>query len=129
MAEQELAADNPGKFSIFVKTSCSKTLAVAVSLDDTVRELKAKLNAQDPSLIPDQGMLAYKGRLMEDDLTLRHYEITPNCFLYHRLILRGGGAAIRSALPGKVMSWSSLVQRGWWSCAVVSVGPQLTAWW
>lgn len=34
------------------------------------------------------GMLLYNSRQMEDDLTLQHYEITPNRFLYHILICK-----------------------------------------
>ncbi|NWW84810.1 RL40 protein, partial [Rhynochetos jubatus] len=83
MAESQPAAHSPSKFCIFIKTVRGKTLAVPVSLDDSVRELKAKLNAQDSSLSPEAGMLHYNGRQMEDDLTLQHYEVTPNSFLYH----------------------------------------------
>ncbi|NWH20817.1 UBIQP protein, partial [Grus americana] len=130
MAEQQQVADNPGEFSIFIKNLHGKALAVTVSPDDSVWELKAKLNAQDSSLIPEMGVLIYGSRQMEDHLTLRHYKITPNCLLHYRLsrkcrAAQGRWVRVRHAL----VLTDSLVQRGWWSCTVVSVGPQLTAWW
>ncbi|NXU30848.1 UBIQP protein, partial [Thalassarche chlororhynchos] len=130
MAEQQAAADSPGKFCIFVKTLIGKTFTVPVSLDDSVWELKAKLNAQDSSLTPEGGRLVYNNRQMNDDLTLRDYEITPNCFLYHISrskcrVVQGRWVRIRHAL----VLTDNLVQWGWWSCMVVSIGPQLTAWW
>ncbi|KAM7090074.1 caspase recruitment domain-containing protein 8-like isoform 1-T1 [Ciconia maguari] len=81
MAEQQPAADSPSEIRVFINSMEGKMFALPVSLDDTVRELKAKLNAQDSSLTPETGMLLYNSREMKDDLTLRHYEITPNCFL------------------------------------------------
>ncbi|NXH78314.1 UBIQP protein, partial [Hydrobates tethys] len=130
MAEQQPAAGSPGEFCIFIKTLSGKTFSVLVSLDDSVRELKAKLNAQDDSLTLDGSRLIYNSREMIDEMTLQHYEITPNCLLHHVTRLRGGGEAVKHELSGKVMPWSSLTTWcSWWSCMVVSVGPQLTAWW
>ncbi|XP_010283921.1 PREDICTED: caspase recruitment domain-containing protein 8, partial [Phaethon lepturus] len=97
MADQQSVANNPTEFYVFVKTWQGKTFAVPVSLDDSVRDLKVKLNKCDSSLTPERGMLLYNSRQMDDDLTLRHYEITPNCSLYHTLILRGGGVAVKPA--------------------------------
>nr|XP_010302613.1 PREDICTED: caspase recruitment domain-containing protein 8 [Balearica regulorum gibbericeps] len=109
MAEQQQAADNPGEFSIFVKNLHGKTLPVTASLDDSVWELKAKLNAQDSSLIPETGALIYDSRQMEDHLTLRHYKITPNCLLHYRLRIRGGGAGVKSELPVTGLALKKLV--------------------
>ncbi|NXX59405.1 UBQ8 protein, partial [Scopus umbretta] len=130
MAEQQPAADRRGEIYIFIKTLWGKTFAVPVSLDDGVRELKAELNAQDCSLTPETGMLLYNSRQMEDDLNLRHYKITPNCFLYHTLTCKCRVAWGRWGRIGHTLVLTdNLVQQGWWSCTVVSVGPQLTAWW
>ncbi|XP_054075753.1 NACHT, LRR and PYD domains-containing protein 1b allele 3-like isoform X3 [Rissa tridactyla] len=124
MAEPE--DDSPSEFHVFIKTSTGSTRAVRVSLDDTVREVNAKLEAWDFFLSQEGGSLTYhrmcmeydlalsrgRGRLiyneryMKDDLTLRHYGIKPNCFLYHvelqgpggtfrpRVSLRGGGGIL-----------------------------------
>ncbi|XP_074898056.1 caspase recruitment domain-containing protein 8-like isoform X3 [Buteo buteo] len=83
MAEQQPAADSPDKFSIVIKTLFGKTFAVPVSLDDSVGEVKDKLIAQDSSLSHERGRLIYHSRDMEDNLTLRHYEITPMSSLYY----------------------------------------------
>ncbi|NXT39554.1 UBIQ protein, partial [Pelecanoides urinatrix] len=130
MAEQQPAAGSPGEFCVFIKTLHGRILTVRVSLDDTVRELKAKLKAQDPSLTPRLVRLIYSGQLMEDDLTLRHYNITPNCTLHIILmskcrVARGRWVRICHTL----VLTDNLVQQGWWSSTVVSVGAQLTAWW
>nr|XP_009500891.1 PREDICTED: caspase recruitment domain-containing protein 8-like [Phalacrocorax carbo] len=94
MAEQQPETESPGNFCIFIKTLTRGTFKVQVSLDDTVQDLKVKLNAQDASLVPDGGRLIYRQSVMEDHLTLRDYGITPNCILYCLQRLRGGGAAI-----------------------------------
>lgn len=83
MDQQESAADSPGEFSVNIKTLDGQTFSVSVSLDDTVRDLKAKLNAQDSSRIPEQGRLICNNREMEDDQTLQYYKVTPNSVLYH----------------------------------------------
>ncbi|KAM9625453.1 caspase recruitment domain-containing protein 8-like isoform 4-T4 [Morphnus guianensis] len=95
MAEQQPAADSPDKFSIFIKTWSGKTFAVPVSLDDSVGVVKAKLSAQDSSLTRESGTLVYHSRQMEDNLTLRHYEITPMSLLYYIPILRAGGEPVK----------------------------------
>ncbi|XP_075023223.1 caspase recruitment domain-containing protein 8 isoform X4 [Calonectris borealis] len=82
MAEQQRADDSPDEFYIFIRTLSGKILTVRVSLDDSVRELKVKLNAQDSSLTPDRIRLIYRYSQLQDDLPLRHYGITPNCFLH-----------------------------------------------
>ncbi|NXW16848.1 RL40 protein, partial [Circaetus pectoralis] len=130
MAEQQPVADSPDKFSIFIKTWLGKTFAVPVSLDDSVGEVKAKLNAQDSSLTPESGELLYHSRRMDNNLTLRHYEVTPTSFLYYVPIMRGGGEPVKhESLGNALVLTDNLVQRGWWSCMVMSIGPQLTAWW
>ncbi|NWZ50234.1 RL40 protein, partial [Haliaeetus albicilla] len=130
MAEQQPAANSPDKFSIFIETWFGRTFAVPVSLDDSVGEVMDKLSAQDSSLTRESGRLIYGGRQMEDNLTLRHYEITPmSCLSYFRR-LRGGGEPVkRQSLGNALVLTDNLVQRGWWSCMVMSIGPQLTAWW
>ncbi|XP_029882187.1 NACHT, LRR and PYD domains-containing protein 1-like isoform X2 [Aquila chrysaetos chrysaetos] len=95
MAEPQSAADSPDEFSIFINTWLGKTFVVPVSLDDSVGEVKAKLSAQDSSLTHESGMLLYHGRQMDDNLTLRHYEITPKSLLYYRRILRAGGEPVK----------------------------------
>ncbi|KAM9281507.1 uncharacterized protein RDI95_007518 [Morus bassanus] len=113
MAEQQPEPDSPGKFRVFIKLLPSRTFEVPVSLDDSVWDLKVKLNAQDASLSPSQGMLIYSQKFMKDDLTLRDYEITPNCVLHYIKRARGGGGeGIKYQSLGKVVLWSSLTISG-----------------
>ncbi|XP_063207069.1 caspase recruitment domain-containing protein 8-like isoform X3 [Chroicocephalus ridibundus] len=134
MAEPE--DDSPGEFHVFIKTSTCSTRAVRVSLDDTVREVNAKLEAWDFFLSQEGGSLTYRrmcmeydlalsrgrGRLiyneryMKDDLTLRHYGIKPNCFLYH-VELQGPGGTFRPRVSlqsggGTLIAQSSLQSGG-----------------
>ncbi|XP_074776996.1 caspase recruitment domain-containing protein 8-like isoform X2 [Athene noctua] len=94
MAEQERGADSPSEFNVFIKTLSGKTFGIPVSLDTSVRELKDKLNAQDPSLLPEAGRLIYASTQLEDDQTLRYYRVKPESSLYHLRRLRGGGAGL-----------------------------------
>uniref|UniRef100_A0A663LWN9 Ubiquitin-like domain-containing protein n=1 Tax=Athene cunicularia TaxID=194338 RepID=A0A663LWN9_ATHCN len=71
------------QFNVFIKTLFGKTFVIPVSLDTSVRELKAKLNAQDPSLLPEMGRLIYGSKQLEDDQTLRYYRVKPESSLYH----------------------------------------------
>ncbi|CAM9572402.1 unnamed protein product [Bubo scandiacus] len=91
MAERESAADSPSEFSIFIKTLSGKTFTIPVTPDTSVCELKAKLNAQDSSLLPEMVRLIYSGRQLEDEQTLRYYKIKPESCLHHVERLRGGG--------------------------------------
>lgn len=44
--------------------------------------------------------------------------------------VRAGGEPVkRQSLGNALVLTDNLVQRGWWSCMVMSIGPQLTAWW
>ncbi|KAK2523091.1 caspase recruitment domain-containing protein 8 [Columba guinea] len=82
MAEQQPTADSPAEFRIFVKTLTGQNLAVQVSLDDTVQDLQVKLSAQDSSLGPETAYVVYNQQYMNQDLTLRNYEIKPDCTVF-----------------------------------------------
>lgn len=82
MAEQQPTADSPAEFRIFVKTLSGQNLAVQVSLDDTVQDLQVKLSAQDSSLGPETARVIYNQQCMNRDLTLRYYEIKPDCTVF-----------------------------------------------
>ncbi|XP_074743246.1 caspase recruitment domain-containing protein 8-like isoform X1 [Strix uralensis] len=94
-AEREPAADSPSEFSIFIKSWFGKTFVIPVTLDTSVSELKAKLNAQDSSLVPEMGRLIYCGRQLEDEQTLRYYKIEHESCLHHVERLRGGGEDLK----------------------------------
>lgn len=79
MAEQQPTADSSAEFRIFVKTLTGQNLAVQVSPDDTVQDFQVKLSAQDSSLGPETAYVIYNQQCMNQDLTLRYYEIKPDC--------------------------------------------------
>ncbi|XP_071672062.1 caspase recruitment domain-containing protein 8-like isoform X4 [Patagioenas fasciata] len=102
MAEQQPTADSPAEFRIFVKTLTGQNLAVQVSLDDTVRDFQVKLSAQDSSLGPETAFVIWNQQYMNQDLTLRSYEIKPDCTVLCVRRLRGGSSLpVESRLPGK----------------------------
>ncbi|XP_042679825.1 caspase recruitment domain-containing protein 8-like isoform X2 [Centrocercus urophasianus] len=80
-------------FSIYVKSLLGNIVSVPVSLDDTVLDLKTKLFALDSYFYPSQARLIHDGWQLNDELTLRHYNITSNSIVHHILRLRGGGSA------------------------------------
>ncbi|NXT47565.1 UBIQ protein, partial [Pluvianellus socialis] len=128
MEEQQSAADSPDEFCVIIKTWDGKRYSVPVSLDDTVWEVKVKLNAQESCWVPESGGLIYGSKYMKDNLTLRHYNVTPNSLLHHILRCKWPGTAREDPSGGHILVLTEHpVQRGWWSCLVVSVGPQLTA--
>ncbi|KAM6247162.1 caspase recruitment domain-containing protein 8-like [Porphyrio hochstetteri] len=129
MEDKQLKADSPDSFSVFIHSWNGKTFSVLVSLDDTVRDLKSKLNAQDFSLTPETGWLIFSGKQLEDEQTLRHYQITPNCILHHVRTLRGGGLFVELQSSGSVISsppvdvpWKPLMET--WEIAVEDFVPQ-----
>eukprot|EP00921_Rhytidocystis_pertsovi_P012124 GHVQ01019636.1.p1 GENE.GHVQ01019636.1~~GHVQ01019636.1.p1 ORF type:complete len:147 (+),score=31.22 GHVQ01019636.1:473-913(+) len=78
-----------GGSSLQVVTMTGHTVTVDVSLDDTVRTLKAKVFEKE-GIPPDQQRLVYQGKQLEDDMTLHDYAIQEGSVLHLVLRLRGG---------------------------------------
>ena len=93
---------------LFVKSLTGKTITLRMNSNDTVVDVKAKLEKKE-SIPPVEQQLIFQGQQLDDDHTLDDYAISNNSTLHLVLRLRGGMKIFIKILSTEPDGWSGKV--------------------
>ncbi|CAN0133014.1 unnamed protein product [Ectocarpus sp. 13 AM-2016] len=108
---------------MFVKTLAGKTHIIRAFPSETVLDIKDKSERAEDIPV-DQQRLLYHGKQLEDDLTLRHYNIQNGSTLHRVLRLCGGKMVILLYPPAPVDTTVTLELSPLWSFSALRTVPE-----